>query len=311
MAEKSQGELAENWVNQFAKSNRILSTQGYSLEQVVAAFNDKLQLRLHSARLHVDKFFPFANDWLDLILSNQRLPERSSQQSKIELTNKLLDLVLATDLVVTLKDNQGQNHVIAVDVTADPQKEQEKLNTIQGRRKDLDPIKFNRNRNIPEIRESLGINKHLVLTLNPNCPPTYERLLAELHGFANVPAQTRSINFWVSSPEISRTQQQSASADLTPQALWLKYSKGALDSSDIQRQVAIAEKAFQDGLQAKLPDILACDPFVQKIQREQGGQKARKHIQIIIQAVNVKFEASEQPKMSPKRSQKRDVGLEP
>lgn len=274
MAEKSQGELAEDWVKQFAKNNRILSTQGYPLEQVVAAFNDKLQLRLHSARLHVDKFFPFANEWLDLILSNQSLPERSSQQSKIELTNKLLDLVLATDLVVTLKDNRGQNHVIAIDVTADPQKEQEKLNTIQGRRKDRDPIKFNRNRNIPEIRGSLGINKHLVLVVNPNSPPTYERLLAELHGFANVSAQTRSINLWVPSPEISRTQQEVASANPTFQELWRKYSKGAINSSDIQRQVAIAERAFTDGLQTRLPGILACDPFVQKIQREQGGQKA-------------------------------------
>lgn len=311
MAEKAQGELAEKWVKEFARSNRILSKQDYTLEQVVIAFDDKLQLRLHSARLHIDKYFSFANDWLDLILADKSLPERSSQQSKIALTHKLLDLVLATDLVIALKDNQGRTQEIAIDVTADPQKEQEKLTTIGGRRKDRDPTRFNRNRNIPEIRESLGINKHLVLVVNPNSPPTYERLLAELHGFANVSAQTRSINLWAANPEKFRSEQQSATSALTPQELWHRYSQGTANSSDIQRQVAIAEKALQNGLQTKLPDILACDPFVQKIQREQGGQKARKHIQIVIQAVSVKFEASAQPRPSPKRTQKRDTGIEP
>ncbi len=309
MVEKPQGELAEEWVKEFARRNRILSKQDYSLEQVVIAFNNKLQLRLHSARLHVDKFFPFANDWLDLILNDRSLPERSSQQSKIELTHKLLDLVLATDLVVALKDNRGRTQEIAIDVTADPQKEQEKLNTIQGRRKDRDPNKFNRNRNIPEIRESLGINKHLVLVVNPNSPPTYERLLAELHGFANVSTQTRLINLWVPNLEKSRSEQQSEISALMPQELWRKYNQGITTRSDIQRQVAIAQKALQEGLQAKLPDILACDPFVQKVQREQGGEKARKHIQIVIRAVNVKFEASQQPSQAPKREQGRDTQL--
>lgn len=311
MAEKAQGELAEEWVKEFARSNRILSKQDYTLEQVVITFDDKLQLRLQSARLHIDKYFPFANEWLDLILADKSLPERSSQQAKIALTHKLLDLVLATDLVIALKDNQGRTQEIAVDVTADPQKEQEKFNTIQGRRKDRDPTRFNRNRNIPEIRDSLGINKHLVLVVNPNSPPTYERLLAELHGFANVSAQTRSINLWTANPEHSRLEQQPVSFAPTPQELWCKYSRGATSRSDIQRQVAIAEKAFADGVQAKLSDILACDPFVQKIQREQGGQKARKHIQVIIQAVSVKFEASARPRLSSKRAQKRDTGIEP
>lgn len=308
MVEKSQGELAEEWVKEFARSNRILSKQDYPLERVVIAFNDQLQLRLHSARLHIDKYFPFANEWLDLILAGRSLPERSSQQSKIELTHKLLDLVLATDLIVALKDNHGQERSIAIDITADPQKEQEKLNTIGGRRKDRDPTKFNRNRNIPEIRESLGIDKHLVLVLNPNYPPSYEQLLAELHGFANVSTRTRSINLWSSTNDISRTSQQPQSSALKPQELWRRYNQGITTSSDVQRQVAIAEIACQDGLQAKLPDILACDPFVQKIQREQGGQKARQHIQVIIRAVSIKFEASEQPSPSPKQ-QRRDAEL--
>ena len=308
MAEKPQGELAEEWVKKFAISNRILSKQDYPLEQLVISFNDKLQLRLHSARLHIDKFFPFANEWLDLILAGKSLPERSSQQTKIELVQKLLDLVLATDLIVELKDSRGRKCAIAIDVTADPQKEQEKLNTIGGRRKDHDPTKFNRNRNIPEIRESLGIDKHLVLVLNPNYPPSYEQLLAELHGFANVSTRTRSINLWSSTNDIPRTSQQPQSSALKPQELWRRYNQGITTSSDVQRQVAIAEKACQEGLQAKLPDILACDPFVQKIQREQGGQKARQHIQVIIRAVSIKFEASEQPSPSPKQ-QRRDAEL--
>lgn len=56
MVEKPQGELAEEWVKEFARNNRILSNQDYPLEGVVVAFNDQLQLRLHSARLHIDKY---------------------------------------------------------------------------------------------------------------------------------------------------------------------------------------------------------------------------------------------------------------
>lgn len=309
MVEKPQGELAEEWVKEFARSNRILSKQDYPLEQVVIAFDQKLQLRLHSARLHIDKHFSFANDWLDLILADKSLPERSSQQTKTEIAHKLLDLVLATDLIVELKDNRGQKCAIAIDVTADPQKEQEKLNTIQGRRKDRDPTKFNRNRNIPEIREGLGIDKHLVLVLNPNHPPSYEQLLAELHGFANASTRTRSINVWSSTNDISRNAQQLNTLALRPQELWRRYNQEITTSSDIQRQVAIAEKACQDGLQAKLPEILAHDPFVQKVQREQGGQKARKHIQIIIQAVSTKFEQKLPHSPSPKQQQGRDTEL--
>lgn len=133
--------------------------------------------------------------------------------------------------------------------------------------------------------------------------------MAELHGFANVSTRTRSINLWAATNDISRTSQQPQSSALKPQELWRRYNQGITTSSDIQRQVAIAEKVLQDGLQAKLPDILACDPFVQKIQREQGGQKARKHIQVIIRAVNTKFEASEQSSPSPKREQGQDAQL--
>lgn len=243
MVEKPQGELAEEWVKEFARSNRILSKQDYPLEQVVIAFDQKLQLRLHSARLHIDKHFSFVNDWLDLILADKSLPERSSQQTKTEIAHKLLDLVLATDLIVELKDNRGQKCAIAIDVTADPQKEQEKLNTIQGRRKDRDPTKFNRNRNIPEIREGLRIDKHLVLVLNPNHPPNYEQLLAELHGFANASTRTRSINVWSSTNDVSRNAQQLNTLALRPQELWRRYNQEITTSSDIQRQVAIAEKA--------------------------------------------------------------------
>lgn len=137
MVGKSQGELAEEWVKEFARSNRILSKQDYPLERAVIAFDDKLQLRLHSARLHIDKHFSFANEWLDLILAGKSLPERSSQQTKIELTHKLLDLVLATDLIVALKDSRGQERSIAIDVTADPQKELEKQWHYWGTKKRL------------------------------------------------------------------------------------------------------------------------------------------------------------------------------
>lgn len=70
---ESAGEIAEEWAKRFAAKSGILSDQDFPLEQVVLLLDSYLQARLSSARLHIEKQFPFANDWIDTILSHKSL----------------------------------------------------------------------------------------------------------------------------------------------------------------------------------------------------------------------------------------------
>jgi hypothetical protein len=61
MSTIGQGEAAEDWVKEFAKTTRISASAQQPLERVVQLFNDRLRLRFNAARLHIDKFFPVAS----------------------------------------------------------------------------------------------------------------------------------------------------------------------------------------------------------------------------------------------------------
>lgn len=192
--QEPQGKAVEKWVKEQARKQHLTFSPSFNLEKVVELLDTKLQRRLMLARLYLDQKLPYGNDWVDLILNNKQLPARASAQAKNDLVEKLLDQALATDLVVAVNNNQGQKCIIAIDVTCDPTKEKSKLNTIQGKREDGDPSKFNRNHNLPSVRKQLGINKHIVLVLNHKQLPEEEIIVNELYAAANLQSQTRIVN---------------------------------------------------------------------------------------------------------------------
>lgn len=295
---QTQGKRAELWFKEFLRTYYIHNKQDFPLEDTVKLLDAQLQFKFNWARRFLKKQFSTANEWIDsILLHNRRIT--AEPYEKARLTDVLLDKTLATDAIAVVKDNQGKEHRIAVDVTANPHKEQEKLNAIRGKKDVRDPPGFNQNANFSVVRQKLGITKHLVLVINPDNPPDPERLLNQIYAFANQPAITGSIDAW--KPDAQRPQM---AATQTPQQLWQKYSQEAPINSDLQRQIAIAEAVMRDGLAAKLPAILACDPFTQKIRREQGEQKARQHIQVIVRAVSTKLNAAKQPQ----RSQQKEKG---
>jgi len=326
--EKRSGFLAEAWVKEFAKTHGILGKLELPLEKVVKLLDEKLQFKLSHARPHLAAKFPFANEWIDSII-HHRGRATGKAEEKAGLAALLLDYAMATDLILTLRDNKGKQQVIGVDVTNNPGEEQRKLNAIRGQRDSRvttnpdimvkpslalmsrlskvvlfqgltimsefflgDLPGFNQNANLAASRKALGVDKHLVLVINSKNPPPPEILLKELYAFANESAKTTSLNLFYPTGEISRTKQQKKSPiQNTPQELWHKYNQEVTTAkSPLQRQIAIAKIALQDGHDAKLPDILACDPFVKQIQREQGTQKARYHISLVINAVTIKME---------------------
>ena len=300
----TKGTKAEEWVKDFAQQYRILNTVPFSLEKVVPLLESQLQYKLICARPYVREEFGLANEWIDSILSSKRVS--GSIKEKGKLAEKLLDLCAATDVILRLKDNRGNEHSIAVDVASDPNSEQKKLDIIRCKRDPKDAPGFNRNQNLGQVRQVLGIAKHLTLVINPDNPPDREHLLNRIYAFANQPAKTGSINAWTPTLE-----NQKAISTQTPQELWHKYNQEVTTAnSSLQRQIVIAGKALKYGHADKLPDILACDPFVQKVQREQGTQKARDHISTLINAVTRKNEASRQFEGSPQPEQRQDKGPE-
>lgn len=120
---------------------------------------------------------------------------------------------MATDVILGIRDNLGRENLISVDVTSDPAKFKGKLNTIQGRREDGEPTKFNRSKNLPAVRKQLGIDKHLVLVINPNHPPDRQVLLSELYAFTNQQTKTGVINLHYQPPQVVLSVKASSSLE--------------------------------------------------------------------------------------------------
>lgn len=222
---KTQGTVAEEWLKDLAGRHGILNSKVFSLEKVAPLLNTKLQSKLTLARPYLDRRYADASQWLNTILLEHRKAHGSAQE-KTELAAWLLDLCVATDVILSLRDDRGQEQVIAVDVTTNPNLEGEKLDAIRGKKDPNDPPNFNRNKNLPEVRRELEINKHLVLIVNPDRFPEPEVLLGHLYAFANAPAKTGSLDLWVPTPELSSSPEQAATPPPTPQQLWHHYSQG-------------------------------------------------------------------------------------
>lgn len=204
----TKGVKAEEWVKDFARQYRILNTTPQSLEKVVSLLKDQLQYRFALARPHVRKEFGLANEWINSIVAGKRVS--GSNEEKAKLAEKLLDLCVATDIMLRLKDNRGNEHLIAVDVASNPNSEPEKLNIIRGKRDAKDTLGFNRNQNIGQVRQVLGITKHLILVINPDNPPAHEQFLNTIYAFTNQPAKTGSINLYSNVQQSALTNQVSS-----------------------------------------------------------------------------------------------------
>jgi hypothetical protein len=293
---KSRGIQAEEWVKDFAQQFYILNTTPFSLEKVVSALDSLLQFKLICARPYLAKECSNTNNSIDTILSGKKVSQNIIEKGI--LAGKLLDKCVATDLVLCLKDNRSTEHLIAVDVTSNPNLEQAKLDIIRGKKDPKDTPGFNRNQNIGQVRAKLGISKHLILVVNPDNPPNHEQLLNKIYGFVNQPTKTGSINEWKQTPK------QKVVSPQTPQELWSKYYQEVDARSPLQRQIEIVKRALHDGHQEKLSAIISCDPFVQKMQQEQGIEKARYHIRLVINAVVAQLQPQKQVQQSVKQRRK-------
>ena len=123
------GQEAEAWVKEFTKRTYMLSKNQYPLEGFVRLLESELSHRFKNGRLYIYKDLPEGNIWIDNILSGKNI-ETIGQQNREDLSEYLMDKVVATDIIVELRDNNRKINRISIDVTIDPNKEEDKLDGI-------------------------------------------------------------------------------------------------------------------------------------------------------------------------------------
>ncbi len=186
---------------------------------------------------------------------------------------------------MAVKNNHGQECVIAIDVTCDPTKEKSKLSTIQGKREDEDPSKFNRNKNLPSVRKELGIDKHIVLVLNHKHLPNPEVIVNELYATANLPAQTRVVNLHSYVNQVTLTNPVSTTAVLNQQQNFKLIS--VLEQLP-ERELIATIKRIQAYFTNKPPqpptsaEQLATQQQVEKLQSQIGSLLKRQESQVTL-----------------------------
>lgn len=262
---------AEEWFKEFASSYGILNKDKISLERLALKLDQKLQPRLNSARPYLEEKYPAANAWLDrIIFDGGRL--NAPPDEKAGLVALLFDRVMATDAILKLRDNGGQQHLIAVDVTIDPALEGKKLSTIRGLRDGRDPPGFNRNQQLPQTLKDLGIGKHLAVILNPDNPPSREALLNQVYAFANSEVRTRAINVWRPHP----SQEVTASAF----QLWNQYSQNG-KHTELPRLIRTAKV---DGHSPEtIARFLEHHPSLRALTEKTGAQAAQRYNAVVVQ----------------------------
>ena len=292
MTQTLNGFKLEDWVKDFAKKSGILDEKPFAAERTVILFSNKLNQRLSWARTEIGKVFIDSDEWLNQALNNQPI-DGISAQVKNDFVNKLADLVMATDLVVQIKNSAGNNVKIAVDVTSNEMEVEDKLRKIRGY--PTRNMVSKANKNIPEVRSELGIDKHLILLLNraKNLLPSHAALLNTIYAFAESPTVTRATDLSALEPKDRYNWRVEYEAD--PQRMWKKYTQAFNAKSTAVLGLEVAKHALRENHAPKaVLNMLTQDPQYREYLRRDGGDRTRadQHAQGILAKAQAELEQS-------------------
>jgi hypothetical protein len=273
MARTLNGFELEDWVKDFAKKAGILNERAFKAEQTIVLFHQSLNQRFTWAKFEIDTQFVDSEKWIEQALNKQPLTGISNQV-KNDFVNRLADLVIATDLVVQVKNSSGQTLQIAVDVTSDKKELDNKLRKIKGY-----PTKdmvSKANKNIPEVRATLEIDKHLILLLDrtKNLLPSPETLLNAIYSFAESPSITRATDLTNLEPKDRYNWRVEYEAD--PERMWKKYSQSFNTKPSALLGLEAAKHALRENHTPKaVLNMLTQEPQYREYLRRDGGDRAR------------------------------------
>lgn len=273
MAKSLNGFELEEWVKDFARKAGILDEKPFNIEQTIVLFSNKLNQKLNWTRTEINKIFIDSDKWIAQAIDNKPLTE-VSDQVKNDFINKLADLVMATDLVVQLKNSAGENIKIAIDVTSNDKELEDKLRKIKGY-----PTKnmvSKANKNIPEVRSELGIDKHLILLLNrtKTLLPSQEALFDTIYAFAESSSVTRAVDLSILDPKDRYNWRVEYEAD--PERMWKKYTQAFNAKSTAVLGLEVAKHALRENHTPKaVLNMLTQDPQYREFFRRDGGDRTR------------------------------------
>lgn len=266
----------EEWFKDFAQKSGILNDAPFRMEDIIRLFDDQLNYRLNRARVFIAKEYVDANEWINRVIEKKPLPF-INERVKIEFSKRLADLTIGTDTVLQLKNNQGENVIIAVDVTTNDSEVQDKLSKIRGH--SSNHTKNNKNENIPFVRNVLGIDKHIVLLLDrtKNKLPSYEKLLDEIYSFAEVQSKTRLIDLTKLEPKERYNWRVEYEAD--PERMWKRYTQSFNTKPTAVLGLEVAKHALRENHSPKaVLNMLTQDPQYREYLRRDGGDRTRADI---------------------------------
>jgi hypothetical protein len=254
------GTGAEKLFDRFAHDLGICSSIDSSPSkqlEFVQSLDSLLQKRLQDGTTYGYQPFPSQDEWLADIRINKLPPALRDSGLASQWTAFLADRVIATDSIIRINNLNGESVKIGLDITInpDPEEIEKKLAKIRGLKTNLNS-QFNDNKNIPKVRQALGIDKHLVLVLPDHTErfPKFEVILDRLHAAANSPAQTKLINL-AELPLEQTLDWQQHFEQVQPQNLWKFYNnkfvvkEGRLaNSSSIKDVQKVGALAVEDGL---------------------------------------------------------------
>ena len=304
------GPSAEEWFRKFAIETSIISRLDCSVELLVRIFDRELSDRLEDALTFIEDRIPQGHSWIREILDG-RSPSIYTSSEKQFLSDYLLDKVLATDVLVNVKDNQGINKKIAVDVTINTPKELGKLGKIQGKPGKRDTDILNRNANLPAVRKILGIDKQIVLTLSSYRPnlPSYDYLLNQLQGVANARQKTLALNL-VEVPEHEKLN-RSQLLNLDSRQMWDKFIQGVPPQAKHLMSAIAAARAIQAGYdRSDVCSMLTHDPQYRQFMRRDES-KAEEYAQRIYDLALEKIERQNPGSLTSQSKQQKIVDDSP
>lgn len=99
---------------------------------------------------------------------------------------------------------------------------------------------------------------------------------------------------------------------LDAQALWNKYSQDLPQERPVQRTLAVAQNAIQDGMtKIAVEDMLKADPQFQKVRQEQGVDKAQEYVKQMTRSASRREQQAREPQQQQRsRSQSQNNGLQ-
>ena len=290
MSKNLNGTEIEEWFKDFARKSGILKEDPFRMEEIIRLFDIHLNYRLNRARKFIGEDFVNGVEWIDNVIKKQSLPE-ISEKVKIDFSNRLADLVMGTDTVLQLKDSQGKDVKIAVDVTTNAPEVPDKLKKIRGY--SSHESEHNKNENIPAVRSALGVDKHLIILLErtKNELPSHEKLLDAIYAFAKTTSKTRAVDLTSLDPKDRYNWRGEYETD--PERLWKKYTQAFNAKSTAVLGLEVAKHALRENHTPKaVLNMLTYDPQYRIFLRRDNEDRTRadQHAQGILVKAQAELE---------------------